>query len=218
MPIRLTTFHGILFTSFFAFAIATSCSGQQPPPSDEVKVGGPCEGCEAVYEYGSQKLSHEAVLPGYDTAQQKLRLEGTVFRPDGKTPAADVILYVYHTNAVGVYAPGPEPKGWERRHGMHRGWVKTGEDGKYTVYTQLPAPYPGRSEPAHIHLTVKEPGMSPYWIESVHFDDDPLLDYRQRNRLTSRGGPGIVVPEKSGRIRHAIRDIHLGREIPGYPK
>lgn len=56
------------------------------------------------------------------------------------------------------------------------------------------------------------------YIESIHFDGDPLLDYQQRSDLENRGGSGIVLLEKKGTLHLGRRDIILGKNIPGYPK
>ncbi len=43
-----------------------------------------------------------------------------------------------------------------------------------------PAAYPGRTDPAHIHITIKEPDKSEYYIDDFLFDDDPLLIEHER--------------------------------------
>jgi protocatechuate 3,4-dioxygenase, beta subunit len=67
------------------------------------KVGGGCEGCEAVFEYGSKKLTRVDTLPDFKGPGPKLEISGTIYQTDGKTPAKDVILYIYHTDQKGVY-------------------------------------------------------------------------------------------------------------------
>ncbi|WP_420315961.1 intradiol ring-cleavage dioxygenase [Ekhidna sp.] len=181
------------------------------------QVGGRCEGCEAALEYNPNLISNVDILPGFEQNEPKLILTGTVFKKDGKTPASDVVLYVYHTNRDGVYPPAPNATGWGRRHGKHRGWIKTDKDGKYTFYTFRPASYPNRDEPEHIHITVKEPGVIPYYIDDYLFDDDPLLTSQKRQRLRNRGGVGIVKStEFKDDLIHIKRDIILGLNIPNY--
>ena len=182
------------------------------------KVGGPCEGCEALFEYGDQKLNPIDTLPGFETHQNQLLVSGTVYQKDGKTPAADVIIYVYHTDENGIYAKQGDETGWARRHGYVRGWVKTGKNGKYSFYTYKPASYPKGDEPAHIHITVKEPDKNPYWIDSIEFEGDPYLTAEKRAKNRQYGGKGIVgLIEKNG-LLHAKRDIILGKNIRNYPK
>ncbi len=181
-------------------------------------VGGRCEGCEAIFEYGDKLLNPIDTLPEFDSGAPKMLISGKVYQEDGKTPASDVILYVYHTNQKGVYPTKGNEKGWDRRHGYIRGWVKTGSDGSYKFYTTKPASYPSRTEPAHVHITVKEPDKNEYYIQSIEFDEDPLLTQAMRNRKRNRGGSGIIkLTEKNGMI-FCQRDIILGLNIPNYNK
>ena len=100
--------------------------------------------------------------------------------------------------------------GNERRHGALRGWLRTAPDGRYRVTTIKPAPYPGRREPAHIHVTVTPRGGDEDWIDSVVFDDDPLLTADERDGRRGRGGSGIVTLERDADgVLHAVRDIVL---------
>ena len=194
--------------------LAVSCQAQSS--ADRKGVGGSCEGCEAIYESGKKVLTNVDTLPDFVKFDPKLKITGTVFRHDGKTPAPDVIIFIYHTNRKGIYEQKGNETGWGKRHGYVRGWVKTGADGKYTFYTFRPASYPDRQAPEHIHVTVKEPGVNEYWIDEYLFEDDPLLTAGERNNERRRGGSGIVKPEKSGSLYLVKRDIILGKNVPGY--
>ncbi len=182
----------------------------------ERKVGGPCEGCEAVLEYGGQPLPSSDTIPGFATTHPKLKIRGTIFKKDGETPAAGVIVYAYHANRQGLYEAEEQAPGWGRRHGQHRAWVKTGADGQYTFYTFRPAAYPDGSEPKHVHLTVKEPGLSEYYIDSIVFEDDPSLTQAEKKKLKNRGGSGIATPMERNGLQEVVRDIILGLNIPDY--
>lgn len=179
-------------------------------------VGGPCEGCEAVFEYGARTLNATDTLPGFDANEPKLLISGTIFQQDGKTPASDVIVYIYHTNRQGIYETKGNEKGWARRHGIYRGWLKTGADGRYQFYAFRPAAYPNGREPEHIHLTVKEPNKNEYYIDSIVFEDDPLLTKEERENMKDRGGSGIVHLKKHGYLYQGQRNIILGQNIPNY--
>lgn len=107
-----------------------------------------------------------------------MRISGTVYEPDGKTPARNVLMYFYHTNAQGRYAKvGTESRtshAWW--HGYCRGWLKTNEKGQYELTTIRPGPYPGRKIPAHIHFYVKAPTQKTcYYLSDFVFADDPLV-------------------------------------------
>ncbi|HVK97229.1 MAG TPA: hypothetical protein VM368_05395, partial [Flavisolibacter sp.] len=131
-------------------------------------------------------------------------------------PAGGVILYVYHTNAKGVYPKLGSETGWGKRHGYYRGWIKTGADGQYTFYTSKPGHYPSRSDPAHIHFLVKEPDKNEYFISDINFDDDPLLTAQDRNNPKPLGGPGIISLKKENTMWVAERNIILGLNITNY--
>src|ERR1700759_3557778 len=116
------------------------------------KAGGPCEGCEAIYEspVPFDKLKSVVKLPDATWDGKKpLGINGTVYKSDGKTPAPGVVLYLYHTDETGHYPKKGDEKGWAKRHGYIRGWLKTDEKGEYKFVTLRPAPYPGGNEPAH---------------------------------------------------------------------
>ena len=111
-------------------ALTSACQSQTNQNATTKIVGGPCEGCEAVFEYGNKKLTVTDTLPNFSTTEPKLMLNGTVYKKDGKTPAKNVIVYIYHTDTNGVYPTRLSSSGWGKRHGYLRGWVKTGADGK----------------------------------------------------------------------------------------
>lgn len=197
--------------------LSISCANSQKNQTKALKVGGPCEGCEAIYEYGDRQLLTIDTLPGFDKVIQKIKIAGTIYKKDGKTPAKDVILYAYQTDANGIYPKKTDSKGWERRHGYIRGWIKTDKTGTYTFYTLRPGSYPNTTIPQHIHFTVKEPDKNEYYIDDIYFDDDPNLTQRIRNRTNFRAGSGIVKLRKENGLLAARRDIILGLNIPDYP-
>ncbi|MBA3986400.1 MAG: intradiol ring-cleavage dioxygenase [Flavobacteriales bacterium] len=211
MDLKFKVFQIALVFLYLGF---TSCNAQTKRTT--IAVGGPCEGCEAIFEYGNKILTSVDTLPEFQNNESKLKITGIVFKKDGKTPAENVIIYIYHTNRQGVYKRKGEEKGWARRHGFIRGWVKTEKGGQYIFYTFKPASYPDGSEPGHIHVTVKEPDRNEYWLDDYLFDDDPLLTQDRRKKLRNRGGSGIVQPTKENGILTIKRDIILGKNIPEY--
>lgn len=145
-----------------------------------------------------------------------MTIGGTLFRQDGKTPAADVILYVYHTDNKGYYSPSPGQVNG-KFHGHLRGWMKTDATGHYEFTSIRPAAYPSRNSPAHVHALIKENGKSIYWIDEYLFDDDPLITNSVRAGEKKRGGSGIIQLKKNGRgVWIGKRDIVLGKNIENY--
>lgn len=199
----------------------TGCSQSvsQKKKLSEIHVGGPCEGCEAIYEspVALEKLNNMCWLPDWKQAGTTLAVNGTVYKPDGR-PAADVIIYIYHTDQTGHYPTKGNETDWGKRHGYIRGWMKTNEKGEYKFFTLKPQPYPGRKDPAHIHVTIKEPDKNAYWIDEYVFDDDTLLTTEKRKKLENRGGSGILPISyyKGGKFLKSERNIYLGKNIPNY--
>ncbi len=151
-----------------------------------------CEGCEAIYERSFDDLGWETTIPDKNEPGEPMVISGIVYQTDGSSPAEGVVLYVYHTNAEGVYPKRGNEKKWARRHGYLRGWMKTDADGRYRFTSIRPATYPSRTEPAHVHITLKEPNRQEYWIDAFRFDDDPLVTEKFKNDRQNRGGSGII--------------------------
>lgn len=197
------------------FLIPASCNAQTDRAKTKL-TGGPCEGCEAIFEYGDKSLKPVDTLPFFEVNEPKLKISGIVYHKDGKTPAEGVILYIYHTNREGIYQTKGDEKGWARRHGFIRGWVKTNRTGNYAFYTFRPATYPDRSEPEHIHLTIKEPNKNEYYLDDFVFEDDPLLKSAGKKTFRNRGGSGIMNSVLKDGMLHIHRNIILGLNIPNY--
>lgn len=206
---------------FIGIAVA-ACSGTPsaatPAPVQKGGiVGGGCEGCDGMFVLLPTRLNRETTIAPTGEPGEPLEVSGTIFRPDGKTPADGVVLYVYHTNATGLYEPRPELTGEARRHGYLRGWMKTDATGKYRFRTIRPGPYPKAAIPAHIHPVIKEADKNEYYIDDFLFADDPLLTSAERAKLENRGGNGIMtVTRGADGVWRGTRDIILGRNIPNY--
>ena len=183
----------------------------------ETLVGGPCEGCEAVFMGRPAKLAAAARIAPPDESGDRLVIEGTVVDA-AKRPVAGVIVYAYHTDASGVYPKSPP--GTKHRHGRLRGFALTGRDGGYRFDTIRPVGYPKTDIPQHVHMHVVERGRCHYFIDDIVFTDDPRLTAEQRPKYAhGRGGLGIATPtrDKAGTWR-VRRDISLGAGISDYAR
>lgn len=197
---------------------SAAAAQEQPEASSEVPVVGlPCEGCEAVFEGLPDSLSSVARLAPEDEPGEPMRIEGTVYDIDGRR-ARGVIVYAYHTDAQGIYPEDDRFGEWARRHGRLRGWALTDEGGHYRFETIRPVSYPDREIPAHVHMHVIEPGRCTYYLDSIHFADDPLLSEDERAELAEgRGGSGLLQPSRDEEgVWTVNRDIVLGLNVPGY--
>ena len=146
-----------------------------------------------------------ATLAGPEEPGERLVVTGTVFGPDGVTPAAGVFLYVYNTDATGHYAreSGAPPR--------LRGWMKTGPDGKYEYHTIKPASYPGSTIAAHVHTQLWGGGYPPQWNTDLLFEGDPFLTAKDRSSSEALGRFAFIrpAPKDERGVRHAVHDLRL---------
>lgn len=203
--------------------IVAGCSqnetiAQTQNTSLEQRIGGQCEGCEAIYENKTpfSKLDWQLTLPDYDSNGPKLHISGTVYKADGTTPAAGTVLYFYHTDQSGVY-PERNETGWGRRHGYIRGWLKTNDKGQYSIKTLKPGAYPNRGAAAHIHCIIKEDKLNEYYVGDFLFEDDPLLNDADKSNKNVPGGNGVLKLQERNGILFAERNIYLGKNVRNYP-
>jgi protocatechuate 3,4-dioxygenase beta subunit len=199
-----------------------SCRDLPPMGKVDLRPDG-CIECLGAYEGLPTRIESRARLAPAREAGDRLELTGQVLAPDGK-PRAGVIVYAFQTDRAGIYPPSvPARSTFSDSHGRLRAWARTDARGRYTFDTIRPGAYPDGSEPPHIHMVVIEPGCSTYFIEDVHFADDPILakvqpPYRD-SLLNGRGGSGIVstVRDVATGVLRATRDIELGRKFENYP-
>jgi protocatechuate 3,4-dioxygenase beta subunit len=197
----------------------SNTNAQSQKTNNQTRIGGECEGCEAIYENKSpfSNLDWQLTLPGYNENGPKLHISGLVYKADGRTPAAGTILYFYHTNQSGVYPQNDNETGWGRRHGYIRGWLKTNAKGEYSIKTLKPGAYPSRGAAAHIHCIVKENNFNEYYIGDFLFDDDPLLTSSEKSALNIPGGSGMLHLRQENGILYGTRNIFLGKHVRDYP-
>ncbi len=112
-----------------------------------------------------------------------LAIHGRVLAPDGRRPAARVVVFAYQTGADGLYS-SPEKPG---RPWRLQGWAVTDADGRFEFRTIRPAPYPGRSIPAHVHLSMETASYGRQWAEELRFDDDRFVTAAERKASAALG-------------------------------
>lgn len=209
-PLALSRRHALLA---LGSGIAAACTAKTMPAAQHARPDlYACEGCEGLAERDARSMGAVAQIAPPGEPGEPLVVTGIVSAAETGAPVPGVVIYAYHTDARGLYSRGTPETEWSRRHGLLRGWAKTGADGRYTFRTIKPAPYPNQTFPAHVHLTVGEPGRRPYYIDDVVFAGEfgVTADYRARQEL--RGGSGIVTLRRTdGGAWLAERDIRLER-------
>jgi len=210
--------------SLMLLLVFTACTGQNKSSISKVSstqegiVGGPFENGEFMYYGMPENITSVDTSAAWDLKGQKLLIQGKIFKRDGKTPAPGVIMYYYQTDTAGYYPNKEDLDPRVRRHGYIRGWVKSDADGNYAIYTVRPAPYPNRNEPAHIHISVKEPDIEKeYYLDELVFDDDRLLTTAKRKAMPNRGGSGVLRLFEHDDLQIAEHNVILGLNIPYYP-
>jgi protocatechuate 3,4-dioxygenase beta subunit len=135
-------------------------------------------------------------------------MSGTIYQPDGITPAESIVLFVYHTDSTGYYNKDDDPY-----NPRLRGWMKTDKDGKYEFKTIKPAPYTKRTTPAHIHAQIYSSQIPEYSIDEYWFEGDPFITPAEKAKLTGRGGFNSIIQLTRGDdgILRGVRNIKLER-------
>jgi protocatechuate 3,4-dioxygenase beta subunit len=143
---------------------------------------------------------------------EPLIVSGTIYDPTGRTPLPGINLFVYQTDATGHYSPRKENDGNNRNTRVH-GLMQTNAEGRYEFRTIKPAPYPGRTNPAHIHAYVSGPGYPEYWIDEFLFEGDPYLTAEMKQKFGGKGNQSSILQltrDSAGTLR-GVRDIVIER-------
>lgn len=164
----------ILVVGLFAACLAMAQNGPPPTPPPPADVGA------------------TGVIAPPSEPGERLVVDGQVFGPDGVTPAANVIVYAYQTDATGEY------RNDANRMARLHGWVKTDAAGHFEFRTIRPAPYPNRGIPAHIHIHAWGGGYPLQWTPEIKFADDGLLGARDLGDSKALGDFANVRPVTRG--------------------
>jgi protocatechuate 3,4-dioxygenase beta subunit len=135
---------------------------------------------------------------------ERIVISGTIYKSDGKTVAANTLIYLYHTDVHGIYG-----REGQHRHGRHRGWMLTDERGRYEFESILPASYPDSTIAKHIHMTLTTLEMKEESVDSILFEGDKFLTTRDRS--INRGGfdPVLKMVKGNDEVMRGTRDIRL---------
>jgi len=158
-------------------------------------------------------------LAGPDEAGDRLRLTGTVFSSDCRTPVPGALIEVWQANSAGLYDTNT-PGNFTAVHAFNlRGMLSTNEKGEYEIETIVPGRYPippnlpglekyaGLTRPAHIHFRVMDSLHVPLTTQ-LYFKDDPFLvgDPWAGPKQTS-----AIDLTQDGALRRGVFDIVLAR-------
>lgn len=162
-----------------------------------------------IYDYTEHNLNNTDTIPDFDSKVNKLKITGTIYEKDGKTPAQDVILYICQPDENGDYKLKKDSN--RKRYVYHRAWIKTDADGRYTFYTFIPGENHYVKELKQIQRIVKVPGQPEQELNSFFFNDDPLLpDLTLECRALVV--QSILKPKKEDGMLVATRDFRIEKK------
>ena len=126
------------------------------------------------------------VIAGREEPGERLVVAGRTL--EGMKPVAGVSLYVFHTDAKGLYATdGTDIRQAEFNPRLHAS-LRTDAQGRYQYETIRPGSYGTPPGPAHVHYVVKASGYEPLLI-ALQFEDDPIVV------TTLRAGKPLLDPD-----------------------
>lgn len=151
-------------------------------------------------------VSWRTVFPVTRDDGEPIIISGTVYKTDGKTPAANTLIYFYHTDKFGIYG-----REGQHKHGRFRGWMLTDEKGRYEFASVRPASYPNSTQSQHVHMTLTTLESREDWIDSILFEGDRFLTARERESSGKRGGfnPIVALVKGPDGVSRAVRNIQL---------
>ncbi len=151
-------------------------------------------------------VTWRTVLASAKDEGEPMLISGTVYRADGKTPAPNTLIYLYHTDMYGIYG-----RAGQHKHGKFRGWMLTDAKGRYEFRSIRPASYPDTTFAAHVHMTITTVDNREDWVDSILFEGDRFISAREREMAGRRGGfqPIVRLEKDAAGIARAARDIRL---------
>ena len=153
-------------------------------------------------------VSWRTALSAENEKGEPLEISGTVYESDGKTPAPNTLIYLYHTDLEGHYGRG---QGVAHIHGRYRGWMLTDKNGRYSFRTIKPAPYPENRFAAHIHMTRTTAKLKESSVDSILFEGDKLISAQERAEAGKKGGfnPILTLERGGDGVLRATRGLLL---------
>ena len=160
----------------------------------------PCGACAAP-----PAPSWRTTIPPAGEPGQAIEVSGVIYRPDRRTPAPGLTLFVFHTDAAGRYNRRVAGYAGENNPRL-RGWMRTGLDGRYQFRTIKPGQYSG---PVHIHAHLFGPGRPEWFIREYLFAGDPLIAPDDRAAMANLGrfSPVVTLTRRADGVLTGERDL-----------
>jgi protocatechuate 3,4-dioxygenase beta subunit len=173
-------------------------------------------GCSQARSLAGTKPEQMANVPWKTTIVaagepgEPLIVSGTICAPDGRTPLEGINLFVYQTDATGVYSTSGG--GGDNRGTRIHGSMRSNKEGRYEFRTIKPASYPNSRIAAHIHAYVSGPDYPEYWIDEYLFEGDPFITSAERQKSAKGSFSSVLTLQRGGDgVLRAVRDIKVER-------
>jgi protocatechuate 3,4-dioxygenase beta subunit len=137
---------------------------------------------EAAQRLRPAQVSSKARIAPATEPGSPLVIHGRVFKDDARTPAPDVVVFAYQTDASGLYDRGGGNLSWRLK-----GWAKTDAEGRFEFTTIKPGPYPGEQIASHVHFNLLPADGGRYHAGELLFEGDPRLTSRQKDQSAGAG-------------------------------
>ena len=178
--------HLFAFTSALLIAPMGACTAQSSPDDPACQPPSPPRGATLA--------SHARIaLPSEPGERMRIRLR---FEDTHGISHSGVMVYAYQTNARGHYATGHGETGCYRFHGSLHAFARTDTAGVVSFESIRPGPYPGRTDPQHVHVVVQFTDARGFYLNSLVFSDDPRVTPAYRASERDAGGSGIATPQR----------------------
>jgi protocatechuate 3,4-dioxygenase beta subunit len=122
----------------------------------------------------SEQAPSSIIIAGPEEPGNRLVVTGQTL--SGRDPVAQISLYIFHTDAAGIYAPGVNNFDAELNPRLY-GLLRTDSQGAYRFETIMPGHYDNNA--AHVHFVLSAPGFKPRLVD-LWFENDPVLEARRK--------------------------------------
>jgi catechol 1,2-dioxygenase len=157
------------------------------------------------YRPGSPMRSN--LIPPNSTGEV-MRLFGTVYQQDGKTPMSNALIEAWQCDENEHYDNTSDDY-------LFRGSVKTGENGQYAFRTIVPVPYKDGDDwrPAHIHFRISSEDHQDL-ITQIYFKGDPHLTGDAASASPQALNRILDIKKKAANESEVKFDVVMGKSLP----
>ena len=140
------------------------------------------------------EVSSVGVIAGANEPGQRLVITGTVYAPDGVTPAPGVIVYAYQTDAGGEYHNDAQ------RVARLHGWAKSDAQGHFEFRTIHPGAYPAApsrrtSMCTFMAAAIRSSGPRTFALPEIRCSRRKMCSARRRKEISAACVPLRAMPQ-----------------------